>query len=77
MNRCIGSTSVTATLMVQPIRCPNNELNSLKELKMTEVRFPVEELLELITESLFEAEAKMQNGQEQKNKKKMMNSILA
>ena len=44
---------------------------------MTEVRFPVEELLELITESLFEAEAKMQNGQEQKNKKKMMNSILA
>lgn len=33
---------------------------------MSEVRIPVEELLEMITESLFEAEAKMQNRQEKK-----------
>ena len=52
--------------MVQPIHYHNNELNSLKELKMSEVRIPVEELLEMITESLFEAEAKMQNRQEKK-----------
>ena len=52
--------------MVQSIHHHNNELYSLKELKMSEVRIPVEELLEMITESLFEAEAKMQNRQEKK-----------